>query len=73
MEKACESALPHFVAQDRGDIGVGVTRMDDDGQPALPGGRDMGAENPRGDITRWLVVMIVQPGLANTDAFRMRR
>jgi len=30
--------------QDRGDIGVGVAGMNDDWEPALPGGRDVGAE-----------------------------
>jgi len=36
--------------QDRGDIGVGVAGMNDDWEPALPGGRDVGAENPCGNV-----------------------
>ena len=44
MKKPCKSALPHFVLYDRGDIGIRVAGMNDNRQPALPGGRDMGAE-----------------------------
>src|SRR5450631_3509777 len=73
MEKALKGTLPHFILQDRRDIGICVTRMDDDRQAALPGSRDMGAENPLGDVTRGLVVMIVEPGFANAYAFRVPR
>src|SRR5580704_1778347 len=47
--------------------------MNDNRQPALPGGRDMSAENPRGDVARGLVIMIIEPGFANSDAFRVAR
>src|ERR1700730_2523441 len=47
--------------------------MNDNRQPALPGGRDMGAEYPRGDVARGLIVMIIEPGFANADAFRVAR
>src|ERR1700731_1499129 len=71
MKKALKSALPHFVLQDRGEVGVRVAGMNDDGQPAVPGGGDMGAENSRGNVTRCLVVMIIESGFANAYAFRV--
>ena len=47
--------------------------MNDKRQPALPGGRDMGAENPRGNVARGLIIMIIEPGFADADAFRVAR
>src|SRR3984893_16710281 len=47
--------------------------MNDNRQPALPGGRDMSAENPRGNVARGLVIMLIEPGFADADAFRVAR
>src|ERR1700730_3898265 len=47
--------------------------MNDNRQPALPSGRDMSAENPRGDVAGRLIVTIIEPGFANADAFRVAR
>jgi hypothetical protein len=73
MEKTLNGALPHFILQDRSDIFVRVSGVNDDWETGLPGGRNMGAENPCANVTRRLVIMIIEPGFANTDAFRVTR
>src|SRR3984893_6273952 len=47
--------------------------MNDKRQPARASGGDMGAENPRGNGAWVFVVMIIEPGFANADAFRVPR
>src|SRR5580704_4093232 len=47
--------------------------MNGNRQPALPGGRDMRAENSRGDVARGYVVMIIESGFADAHAFRVAR
>src|SRR5450759_4382274 len=69
MEQALKGALPHFVLQDRANVRVRVAGMNDDWEPAFTGCRDMGAENPCGNVTRGFVVMIIEPGFANANAF----
>ena len=45
--------------------------MDHQRQPELARQRDLRAENALGDVARRVVVVIVQPGLADADAFAM--
>ena len=73
MQDRGESALPHFVLQDRGDILIRIAGMDDERQSALPRGRDMGAKDPCSDVTRGAIVVIIEPGFADADAFRVVR
>src|SRR6202047_5674988 len=47
--------------------------MNDNRKPALPGGRDIGAENPLSKRAWGFVVMIIEPGFANADAFWVAR
>ena len=73
MEQGREGPLPHFFLQDRGAIGVGVAGVDDERQAGLASGGDMGAEHPPRDFARRMVVVVVEPRLAQPDAFRMPR
>ena len=72
MQHRGEGALPHFVAQNGGDVVVGVARVDDQRQLELARQRDLGAKDALGDVGRRVIVMIVETGLADADAFRMR-
>ena len=45
--------------------------MDDEREIKLAGERDLPAKDALGDVARRVVVMIVEAGLANADAFRM--
>jgi len=71
MQQSRESPLPHFFFQDRGAIGVSVTGMDDQRQLGLPRGGDVGSKNTPGDLPGSLVVVIIEPRFAQSDAFRM--
>ncbi len=68
-----ESAPPHLLVQDRGGVVVGLAGMDDERQLQLARERDLAAEHPLGDLGRRVIVVVVEPGLADADAFGMRR
>src|SRR5277367_4220091 len=71
MEEGAEPALSHFIGQDRSDVVVGVTRMDDEREVELAGKRDLPAKDSLGDVARRAIVVIVEARLADADAFRM--
>ncbi len=73
MQHRLEAAPPHLVAQDRRHVGVGVARMDDQRQAGLARRRDVGAEHAVGHVARRRVVVVVEPRLADADAFRVAR
>ena len=65
VDHAGESPFGHRVAQDRDGVAVGVPGVDDQRQPARTGGREMGAED-RGLHVSWAVlVVVIQPALAD--------
>ncbi len=71
MEEGAEPPLPHFVAQDRRHVGVGVARMDDERQVELAGKRDVSAKDPLSDVARRAVIVIIEARLADPHAFGM--
>ena len=73
MQDGLEGALPHFLLEDRDHVLVGVAGMDDERQPGLARGRDMGAEDALLHVARAVVVVIVEPRLADRDAARVPR
>src|SRR5438132_1156405 len=62
-----------FLLQDAGDLGIRLAGMNDQWQPARPGRRDVGPEDPLLHLARAVVVMEIEPGLANADDARKRR
>ena len=69
--RARNRPCPISLRQDRGDIVVGVARMDDERQVELAGERDMPTKDSLGDIARRVVIVIIEPRLADPDAFGM--
>ena len=72
MDDAGIGALPHFLAQDRGGIVLGIAGVDDDRQPGLARGGDMRAEARLLPVAVAMVVIIIEPALADADDARMR-
>ena len=72
MQHGVERALPHFLAQDRRDVVVGFARVDDQRQVQLAREGDLRAKHLRRDVGRRVIIVIVEPGLADADAFGMR-
>ena len=73
MQHRHEGHLPHFVAQNAGDIVVGFARMDNERQREFAGQRDLGAEDALGDVGRRVIVVVVEAGFADSNTLRMRR
>jgi len=71
MQQRREPADRHFFAQDARDIGVGFARMDDQRQLKLARQSDLGAKHPFGHVLRRIIIVMVQPRLAEADAFGM--
>ena len=71
MQHRLERPLPHFVLENGGDIVVGIPGVDHQRQSAGARGRDMGSEDPGRDVPRRVIVMVIEAGLADSDAFRM--
>ena len=71
MEQGAEPPLPHLIGQDRRHVGVGVSRMDHEREVKLAGKRDMSPKDPLGDVARGAVVVIIEAGLADPNAFGM--
>ena len=71
MEHSAEPPLPHFLRQDRGHVGVGVARVDDERQVELASQRDLPAKDALSHVARRAVIVIVEARLADAYAFRM--
>ncbi len=71
MEQGAERPLPHLVLQDRGGVVLRLAGMDDDRQAELARKRDLAAEHALGDVGRGVIVVVVEAGLADPDAFGM--
>ena len=71
MEQGAERPLPHLVLQDRGRVVLRLAGMDDERQAELARERDLAAENALRDLGRSVIVVVVEAGLADPDAFRM--
>ena len=71
MEDRRKRPLPHFLAEDRRDVGVGVACVNDQRQLEFARKRDLSAKDPLGDVGGRMIVVIVEPGLADADAFGM--
>ena len=69
MHEGAEPPLPHFVGENCGDVVVGVARVNDERQAELASERDLPAKDALSDIARGAVVMIVEAGFADADAF----
>jgi hypothetical protein len=63
MQHRREGALLGFLAQDSGNVGVGVAGVDHQRQAGLAGGGDMSAEALLLGVTRRIVIMVVEPRL----------
>ena len=61
-----------LVRQNSGHIRIRIAGMDDQRQSGLAGGLDMNAKAFLLDILALGRVMVIQPGFANPDHFRMR-
>ena len=73
MQHEGKGALRRLLLQDAGDVLVGVAGMDDERQAQLARRRDMGAEASLLQIARAVVVVIVEPGLADRHHLGMPR
>ena len=71
MKQGAEPPLPHFIGEDCRHVGVGVPRMDHERQVKLAGKRDMSPKDPLSDVTRRTVIVIIEAGLADANAFGM--
>ena len=73
MEQGGERPLPHFLAQNFRAILVGVAGVNDQRQSGHARGGDVVAKHPRRRILRRVIVMIIEPRLAESHAFRVAR
>ena len=73
MEHAGHPALPHRRFQDFGGVLLRVARVDDQRQPGLPRRVDVRLEPLALRVAVGLVVIIVEPALADRDHARMCR
>ena len=69
--RARNRPCPISSRQDCRDIVVGVARMDDEREVELARKRDLPTKDALGDVTRRVVVMIVEASLADADTFGM--
>ncbi len=68
MQNRREGAERHFLAQDRRDVVVRLAGVDDERQSEFARERDLGAKDLLGDVRGRVIVVIVQPRLADADA-----
>ena len=73
MQHGREGALPAFFLQNARHVVIGLARMDHQRQAGLARRRDMGAKALFLRVARAVVVVIVEPGLADRHHFRMPR
>ena len=71
MQNAGKCALGHFILDDRGNIIVGITRMDNDRQPQLAGNADLHTETLSLFGARRVIIEVIKPSLADGDTFGM--
>ena len=72
MQHRREGALPCFFFENARGVVVGLARMDDQRQAGLARGRDMGAKAALLRLARRVVVVIIEPGLAERHDFGLR-
>ena len=73
MQHGREGALPAFLLQNPRHVGVAVARMDDQRQPGFARRGNVLAQALRLRLARRIVVVIVEPGLADRHDLRMFR
>ena len=73
MQHGREGALPGFLLEDARHVVVGLAGVDDQRQPGLARRRDVGAEALLLRVARAVVVVIVEPGLADRHHLGMAR
>ena len=71
MDQRREGALPQFVFEDAQGVILGVARVDDERQPSVARNGDVGAKQRLLHRSIRLVVVVVEPSLADPDHFRM--
>src|SRR5580658_2887366 len=72
MQHRLELAHGDLLPEDRGDVVVRVARVDHERQSQLARHGDLAAKHARCDVTRSVIVVIVETRLADADAFGMR-
>jgi hypothetical protein len=73
MDDAGERPLPHLLGQDPRRILFRVAGMDDQRQPGLPRGADMGAEAGALPLAIAMIVIIIEAALADRHDARVPR
>ncbi len=71
VDHAREAAGRHLLLEDPDRVLVGIAGVDHERQPALPRGRDVDAKHPRLHVLRAVLVVVVEPALADADDLRM--
>ena len=69
MQQRAERPLPHLLAQDRRHVVVGVAGVDDQRQASSRASAIWARKTRCGDVARRVIIMIVEPRLADADAF----
>src|SRR5262249_60463201 len=67
MQHRREGALPHFFLEDAYHVGAGIAAVDDERQSGLASSRDMRAQGALLRLARTVVVMIIEPHLADPN------
>ena len=67
--RALNRPCPISSVENCGDVVVGVARVNDERQAELASERNLPAKDALSDIARGAVVMIVEAGFADADAF----
>ena len=67
MQHRREGPLPAFLLKNPSDIRIGLPRMDNERQPRRARRRNMASKADFLRIARTVIVMIVEPGLADRD------
>jgi hypothetical protein len=73
MEDEGEVALLRFLLEHASDIGIGLARVDNERQAGLARSGDVGSEALLLHIARAVVIVIVEPSLADRDNFWVAR
>ena len=73
MQHPRKSLFPHLILNNIGDVRISLAGMNDDGQIQFACRRDLGAKAFSLTVARRIIIMIIQSGLANGNAFGMIR
>ena len=73
MQHPGKSAFPHLVLNYICDVRISLAGMNDDGQIQFARRRDLGAKALSLTVARRIIIMIIQSGLANGNAFGVIR